>query len=310
MPPLVLSIGLLGNITALVVFFKANLKKIGPTLIYKLMFIWDTIYIILILVTYFQYPFSLDLTILSKLSCKIFFYSLFQGGTITPILLIYISVEKYIAISSPSKRKLLTSTKNQIIYFICVFAYCSACAIATPFYIDLFEYNQNDSNGTNSSYLSCNFVSYEGQLIVNSIDLINREFMPALLMICFSFMLVFAVFKSSARVGQTINQQNRRKRDIRLAINCLFMNFTFILLQTPITVVFFLPNAFSGEMFYLTSYLFYMSYGINFYVLLVCNSLFRDELLKLLGIKIEAANQPIRQANQTQKATGRNNNNL
>jgi len=123
-------------------------------------------------------------------------------------------------------------------------------------------------------------------------------------------MLVFAVFKSSARVGQTINQQNRRKRDIRLAINCLFMNFTFILLQTPTTVVFFLPNAFSGVMFFLTTYLFYMSYGINFYVLLVCNSLFRDEFLKLLGIKIEAANQPIRQANQTQTATDRNNNNL
>ena len=72
MAPLVLGIGLLGNITALVVLFKDNLKKIGPILMYKLMFIWDTIYITLSLVTYFQYTFNLDLTIVSKLFCKIY----------------------------------------------------------------------------------------------------------------------------------------------------------------------------------------------------------------------------------------------
>ena len=86
MAPIVLGSGLFGNIIAIVVFFKGKLNKIGPVLIYKLMFICDTFYIIQILVYYFQYPFYLDLTILSREACKIFYYFQNQGDTITPIL--------------------------------------------------------------------------------------------------------------------------------------------------------------------------------------------------------------------------------
>jgi uncharacterized membrane protein (DUF4010 family) len=125
------------------------------------------------------------------------------------------------------------------------------------------------------------------QLISSFLDLLNRQIIPSILMICFSFMLVSAVFRSSSRIANSINEQNRHKRDVRLAVNCLFMNAIFILLQTSTSVAYFMPDLFSNEvLFLLTSNILYLSYGIHFYIIFACNSLFRNEFFKILGSKI------------------------
>ena len=286
MAPIVLGFGLVGNITALVVFFKGKLERIGPVLIYKLMFICDIYYIIQILVFYLQYPFNLNMTILSSLVCKVWQYLNYQSDSLTPMFLIYISIEKYISINNSSRRNILNSTKHQIIYFICVFIYCSLYTIVVPFGYNLFEYNQTDLNETNSSFLSCNFVNYNFQVIITFLDTLNRELIPSILVICFSVMLVLVVFRSSSRVANSLSDQKRRNRDIRLTVNCLFMNIVFILLQTPTSVAYFLPGIFSQQLLFLvTLYVFFLSYGINFYIILACNSLFRKEFFKILNGK-------------------------
>lgn len=141
MAPLVLALGLIGNSTALWVLFKAKLDKIG--LVYKLLFMNDTLYLFQIMEFYLQYAFNLNLTTVSRLIN----YLDYQGDAISPFMLIYLSIEKYISIAYPT----LTSTNNQIIYFSIVFLYCSVYTIVFGF--DLIDFNQTvDSNGTYSSY--------------------------------------------------------------------------------------------------------------------------------------------------------------
>ena len=73
--PMVLAVGLIGNSLGISVLIKSKkLNKIGPILIYKFLFISDTFYMLQIMVNYFGYGFSLDLTILSNLSCQIYIY--------------------------------------------------------------------------------------------------------------------------------------------------------------------------------------------------------------------------------------------
>jgi hypothetical protein len=45
LPPVILLLGLFGNIMGIVVFSRKNLKKSGPVLIYKFLFISDSIYL-------------------------------------------------------------------------------------------------------------------------------------------------------------------------------------------------------------------------------------------------------------------------
>ena len=296
MPPMILCIGLFGNLTALVVFFKGNLRKMGPTLIYKLMFIWDTYYINQILPFYMSKAIGLDLPTKSRLACKGLVYLNYQGTAISPFMLVYLSVERYISIRFPTRRCILISRRNQLIYFACVFVYCSAYSIIVPFSFDLFEYNQIESNETNSSssstHLICDFVSYKAQLTASYLDFANREFIPCLLMILFSYMLISAVFRSRSRIAQPLNRNRRRhhkqrKQDKKLAVNIFFMNFMFILLNTPASVAFFLPNIYNQYVLVFTaSCVFILSYGINFYVIFICNSLFREEFFKVFGRRL------------------------
>ena len=107
-----------------------------------------------------------------------------------------------------------------------------------------------------------------------------------ILMIVFSCLLVSVIFKSRSRVASSTRQQNRLDRDVKLAINCFIMNFIFFACNTPISVVFFLPNILASiVLLYSTNYVFILSYAVNFYILFSCNSLFRKEFLKLLGRK-------------------------
>ena len=147
-------------------------------------------------------------------------------------------------------------------------------------------YSNPDSNGTFIGYATaCNFISFDLQLAITYIDDTNREFVPGTLMVCFSSMLVAAVFRSRYRVASSVRDRKRLRRDVRLAANCFFMNFTFLLLNTPNTVAYLYPTSsdWSFDLVLWITYTFFFCYGVNFYIIIVCNSLFRAELLRLLG---------------------------
>ena len=135
MGPLVAAASVVGNLTALVVFFKGKMKNIGPVLIYRCLFITDTYYVLQLWLIYVQFPFNLNFQNLSSLVCKLYQYFSYQGDAISPFLLVYISVEKFIAIGYPTKRRILTRTRNQAIYFCCILLYCSSYSIVIPFFI-------------------------------------------------------------------------------------------------------------------------------------------------------------------------------
>ena len=117
--PVVLGIGLIGNSLGITVLVKSKkLKKIGPILIYKFLFISDTFYLLQIMIIYFGYGFSLDLTILSNLSCQIYIYFNYAFSAFSPWLLVYILIERFISIVHPTKRFMLRKKLNQIIYII------------------------------------------------------------------------------------------------------------------------------------------------------------------------------------------------
>jgi len=51
-------------------------------------------------------------------------------------------------------------------------------------------------------------------------------------MIVISCLLLAVVFRSRSRVVSSTRNQKRLKRDLKLAMNCFFMNFVFILIMT------------------------------------------------------------------------------
>ena len=64
-PPMILTIGLVGNLLGLLVLTRKRLAKIGPRNIYRYLFLMDSIYLSLILEPYLETEFNLDFCIIS-----------------------------------------------------------------------------------------------------------------------------------------------------------------------------------------------------------------------------------------------------
>jgi hypothetical protein len=93
-----------------------------------------------------------------------------------------------------------------------------------------------------------------------------------------NFSLVISIFKSRNRT-RSATQNNNFKKDVIFSVTSFLLNLTFILLNLPLSVILFEPNyIYSNDVFLLTFYIYYFSYGCNFYILYCTNSIFRKEL--------------------------------
>ena len=288
--PIVLAIGLTGNSLGLAVFTKSNkrLNKNGPILIYKFLFLSDTFYLLQIIIDYFGYGFNLDLTVLSNLSCQIYIYFNYAFCAFSPWLLVYILIERFISIGHPTKRLIMRKKSNQIIYLFILVLFNLCSYIIAPFSYEVQDYSiNNNNNESNLSYLNCNFINYERQLIISYFDLFYRAVLPFILMIFISFLLIIIILfvinlKTQIKDLNTDKVNRRIKRDIRFALSSFGMNLLFIILNLPLSLVLFLPDYYiSNTLFLATFYLYYLSYGINFFVIFTVNKIFRKSVKKL-----------------------------
>jgi len=273
--PIVFIFGMTGNFFALKVLSNKKLKDIGPIQVYKFLLITDTIYLPQIIITYLATGFNFDPTILSSLSCKFYQYFNFAFGAFSPWLLVYISVEKLMSISYKSKQ--LRQFKNEIKYIIAIVVFAFVYYIPQAFCWDVI----NTSETINQTTLECSEINYKFQLIASLMDTIHAFLLPFLLMIIFSTLLIVSIFKSRSRVFASFNENRNIKRDIIFAISSFSMNLLFIILNLPIIIIEFIPE-YSLVDYNFANNFFYLSYGINFYVLLITNSIFRKEFKNLL----------------------------
>jgi hypothetical protein len=315
LPPIIIFLGFFGNTMGIIVVAKKNLNKIGPVLMYNFLFISDTLYlgifisflmnklfrIILfihliykfiaqIIFVYTENAFNHDLTLISRIGCKLINYFNYALDALSPWCLVYISVEKFISIAHPAKRFLFKNNINQIIYFISLFLFNFVYHISVPFFYEILNFE---------NITDCFISSNEHLLIVIIMDLMNFFFLPFLLMICFSSLLIGYIFKSRRRVNNSLRENRNFKKDIKFAISSLSMNFLFILLNLPNEVYFFL--AYTNNTIFLTiTYMYFLSYAINFYLILMTNSLFRKEFFSLFSKKKLQTSKIISQLQHTQ----------
>ena len=82
LPPLILTLGLVGNSLGLVILSKKDLINIGPHCMYRYLFATDSFYLLQIIVVNLQFDYNLDLASISNLSCKLwnyFYYAWLQS---------------------------------------------------------------------------------------------------------------------------------------------------------------------------------------------------------------------------------------
>jgi hypothetical protein len=292
-PLLVLIIGMPGNILGFKVLRSKKLKNIGPILIYKFLFVSDLIYLPQIIIVYMITGFNIDITILSSLGCKVYNYFNYFLDAFSPWLLVYISIEKFISIVYPEKRFVLRQNLHQFLYLLIIVLFALFYYIPQAFCWDVINVSETINE---TEVLQCVYINYELQQVSSYMDVIHRAILPFILMTLFSSLLIRYIFKAKNQIANlTADERKRFKRDVRFALSSFSMNLLFMALNMPLSVFELTPN-FSVVSFNASLYLFYLSYGINFYVLIITNSIFRTEFIEIISQK--KINQPDALANQ------------
>ena len=153
-----------------------------------------------------------------------------------------------------------------------------------PVYL-FYELQQNEpTNNTEYSQLdySCNFQDQNAVLLISYMDLIIRVLVPFVLMLLMSVLLSYSLFSSRKRLVENFLAEENETfyKEIRLAASSICLNIVYIFTQLPISItVFYL--GYSTIAYQFSYYLFYLSYAINFYIILPTNSHFRTGFFKL-----------------------------
>ncbi len=150
-------------------------------------------------------------------------------------------------------------------------------------YIDLIETNSTNYNSTIIISKTCSYRKAEQLMTVSVMDTINRVLVPFSLMFASSLLLSYCLFKSRTRIVENFLAEENKTfyTEIRLATVSISLNLIFLFLNIPYCIVRLFPRFSNPNIFLYSFYLFYFSFAINFSILLLSNSLFRDEFFNL-----------------------------
>lgn len=273
--------GLLGNTVGLITFLiDRKLNNIGTRNIYIYLFIVDSLFLFVMSLNSLSVSFDLEFTNKSNLICKSYHYLTHALATISPMLLCYISAERYLSLESPTRRFILRKDSYQLLYFKLVLMlnliYYSPCFI-------LFEIGQFDS------VAKCDYIDSKSETLLSIMDLINRALIPCSLMLSASILLIYSISKSRSRFLHDSGRINKFLiKDIRLGITSICLNLVYMIFSLPYHFVVVFINYSNEIILYLAFVLFCFSYGFNFYVLYLSNKLFRTEFKLLFRGKISS----------------------
>ncbi len=282
LPLFIFLLGWLGNIFGLKVLSNKALKKIGPKLVYQYLFIADSIYLLYSITIILQLVYHLDVTILSIIICKLLHYFGYQFSVLSPFLVVYISIDRYVSIEYSARRFFLRKSKTQHIFFWLVILILHLYYIPVVVFFEILSDTITFSNTTTFS-LSCYLDSNVSTILVSYMDLAIRVILPFTMMSVLTGLLIKSVFKSRNRIVENfLAEQNKTfYKEIRLSFTSILVNLLYIITQLPASIAYYYPQYFSKNAYNATIYIFFLNYASNFYILLSTNSLFREKFFKL-----------------------------
>jgi len=259
----IISIGLLGNSIAIFIFLRKRFIKLLARNIYLSMLIFDNIKLISYLVIGTSISLNHDLRVVSEFSCKLIAYIQTSLTAICAWLTAYSSFDKFISI----KYKHFQINKNLVILFIISFNLIYS--VSYPFFSEI-TLIRNQSNQTFSDCVHND--------IFFSLEMAFSFVLPFIIMIIFTTLLLYTIIESRCRIAQSGSQQNRNrlKKDIKFAVTICLINISYIALDLPFYTLHILRLKDDIVLNFQI-----LTFCMNFFILVISNSIFYQEFLKI-----------------------------
>lgn len=278
------AVTVLGSIFSLVIFSRRAFEKSSIGFYCRLLAFFDLYVLIVMVLVGVGQIIGVQIIASTDIGCQV---SFFLGTAVSPIqgwILIVFSIDQLIAVSMTDRFGFVK--KPWFKYSISIFIFLFNCAIYSPTFI--FVRSTKMVFGNVTAAYRCDSLAP----VVSIIYLAEASFIPFFIMIIITFQIVRILIRSRNRtLVQPFNSSNSktlRRRDFKFAFNSVILNMLFIILTTPLIVYYLVPikdfilsNLFNTACFVF----FYLNYALHFWVHLIVNAYFRNELLVLFRIR-------------------------
>lgn len=271
---LILILGLFGNIVGYNVFRKKELVNFPAREFYIVLSFIDTTSFTLPMFQDLLLDLKIDIALINEFSCKFFSFTDYTTAPISAWMIVYISVDRYIAVRFPQNILIKKASFQRLFIFLIII---SNALFYSPsiYYIRLVSKD-------NFSY-ECKFIDEESKKFMNTMSLVNSTLLPFVFMLIFSILLIHILIKLTPQLSKK-NITNIFS-SLKFGASTIFLNIFFFIFNFPLCIANLMSTDFTRN-FYL--HIFYIGCCVNFYVLFVFNGIFYNECLKLFNFKVEA----------------------
>jgi hypothetical protein len=289
-----LGMGSLGNLFSFIIFSRNKFRRTSFSLYYRVLAICDTFTLIYTINDMQNELFGIDLQNSSYFWCKTTNYWQYSIAPVSGWLLVVISMERMLNIIRPNKYLFMKNKKTQALICCLNFAYNLIFYIPMIVYKDYQE--QEAQNDTNSSEIIYKCVDLEEETIVFWLDLFNSTLLPFLMMAICTSITVSRIFKSRSKAiaeNKHVNAKSYKlkQRDTKFAVTSVVLNVLFFVFNLPVCVFYLVDNYITLEdvdaslVYSITLICYYLNFTVVFYVNLLSNRFFRQELLVFLRFR-------------------------
>ena len=107
------ALGLLGNTFGVLGSFRKSMQTIGPMYVFRCLFIFDSILMLIHSETLFNKIFLFDIKMMSRWACRLWFYVSFQATSVGSFMHIYITLERLLSMKYPVGNKRLNKGHSE-----------------------------------------------------------------------------------------------------------------------------------------------------------------------------------------------------
>ena len=284
---LLIFVGSISNCFVFKIYSTVKFRKLSISIYFMASSLVDLIMVTVNLTVFYlrsQYNFIIQNQ--NNFTCKFFWWLAFAIGPISPWLSVTVSLDRFFNIIYPRKFPILTQLSIQIsiIVGIILFNFLFYAQILLNFnWIEVKSVNVTDYGRGN-----CEMATGQTLFLM---DLFNSTLVPFVFMIVLSGALIRGINEARKRTGVT--NTNTQMRDQRFAITTVSLNLIFLLLNLPVVVFNILasyltsiePDLYALLFVIIVGVCYHSYFAISFFIQFGVNSMFRDEALRMVGLR-------------------------
>lgn len=277
------SLGLVGNISMLIVYNQANLCALSVSVYFRFMAVICASHNLMYILQFFfdEQMFAFEN---SQVGCKLINYLLFVLAPMAVWLEVLACLDRFLTIVFPLRLRFIGRASVQRVAIAGIVIFNSSV-------YSIVLINSKRVTWLVGPQIEKTFCSIQSLQIVNFIDFLAGSAIPFVLMVVLSILTILGVVKARKRVEALTNRAARVKRDLKFGVTICVLNLVFFLFNFPYRLIFAIDiNPFSSKydrmVFVLFTQvlgeLYQIYYSMLFYVQLVVNRTVRRELWNLI----------------------------